>query len=61
MFFCGVFWEQLIHVDNDKNSAIDNELASKVKNISIEKCNESFYQSVLTVHLVSNWQTLRLI
>jgi hypothetical protein len=49
VFLC--FLNQRIRVDNDKNSAIDNELDSKVRTVSIEKCNASFYTQCLTVTL----------
>ena len=47
--FCVCFLIKLVHLDNDENSAIDNELAGKVKNVSIEKCKASFYTHSLTV------------
>ena len=55
--FFGAFLEQLVNLDNDENSAIDNELASEVKNVSIEKCDASFYTQCLTVTLKSDLQT----
>ena len=56
----GAFLEHLIHLDNDENSAIDEDLGNKkVENVSLEKCNASFYGSLLTVRLESERQTLR--
>jgi hypothetical protein len=49
--FFGAFSKQLVHLDNDENSAIDNELTSKVKNVSIDKCDASFYTQCLIVTL----------
>ena len=49
--FLGAFLEQLVFLDNDENSAIDHELVNKVKNVSVEKCNASFYTQCLTVTL----------
>ena len=49
VFLC--FFNQLVHLDNDENSAIDDELVNKVKNVSVEKCNASFYTQCLTVTL----------
>jgi hypothetical protein len=57
--FFGAFLEHLVHLDNDENSAIDEDLGNKVENVSLEKCNASFYGSLLTVRLESDWQTLR--
>ena len=53
------FLEHLVHLDNDENSAIDDDLGNKVENVSLEKCNASFYGSLLSVRLESDWQTLR--
>ena len=49
--FLGAFLEQLVHLDNDENSAVDDELVNKVKNVPVEKCNASFYTQCLTVTL----------
>jgi hypothetical protein len=51
LMFLGAFLEQLVYIDNDENSAIDHELVNKVKNVSVEKCNASFYTQCLSVTL----------
>ena len=57
--FFGAFLDRCVHLDNGENSAIDNELDSKVKIESRENYNASFYLSLLTLRLEPDWQTLR--
>ena len=59
LFWC--FLLQFEHLDNDENGASDAELGDKIVNLSLEKCNASFYLSLLTARLESEWQKLHLI